>query len=97
MREGGFSTPLCHYAIILRPKNPTNDILNGTTKTYLVGVQQLEIQMNQMWLSRLLFPDYCPLSPTEQSPTAAQSVAGVLCMRNETAHAQYTKEPKGGG
>ena len=23
MREGGFSTPLCHYAIILRPKNET--------------------------------------------------------------------------
>ena len=77
MREGGFSTPLCHYAIILRPKNPTNDILNGITKTYLVGVQQLDLQMNQRWLSRLLFPDYCPPSPTEQSPTAAQSVAGV--------------------
>ena len=55
--------------------------------------------MNQMWLSRLLFPDYCPPSPTEQSPTAAQSVAGVhpikdllqhMRMRNETAHAQYT-------
>ena len=94
MREGGFSTPLCHYATILRPKNPTNDILNGITKIYLVGVQQLELQMNQMCL---LFPDYSPPSPTEQSPTVAQNVAGVhpikdllqhTRMRNETAHAQ---------
>ena len=61
MREGGFSTPLCHCAIILRPKNP-----HKCTKTYLVGVQQLkywQLDTYQMWLSCLLFPDHCPPSP----------------------------------
>ena len=72
MREGGFSTPLCHYAIILRPKNPHK--LNG-----IPG--RVEI-LDQMWLSHLLFPDHlhCPSSPiclslTPQKLNGANSIS----------------------
>ena len=64
MREGGFSTPLCHYAIILWP--------SGITKNYLTAVEILATR----YLTKepnLLFPDHWPasLSLTPQKLTGA--------------------------